>query len=79
MMKSFPMDRVPNLQSFPENGFPISAYYGVDSTIPDIQANSASSGDKNKSSLPPTDKKRLLITIVVIVLATYALFHWYNK
>lgn len=79
MQRTFPMDRVPNLQSFPESGYPVAAYYGVDSTLNDIQGGSASKGDKATAAMSPGERNRMVLTILTIIFIGYSLFHWYNK
>ena len=79
MKPSFPTDRVPNLQSFPENGYPIEAYYGVDSSLPTMQVGTASSSSKTGIVNSPTDRKRLAFVVLFLVVGAYAMFHFYNK
>lgn len=79
MQKVYPTDRVPNMQAFPESGYPIAAYYGVDTTLADIQANTPSSGALQAAAMKPSEKTRMVFTILGIIFVSYAVFHWYNK
>jgi len=82
MQKVVPMDRVPNMQSFPESGYPVAAYYGVDTTLTSMQAGTASSGTAGStapSAMLPAHRVRLLCTILGFIFIAYMIFHWYNK
>lgn len=87
MMKQYPMASVPNLQSYPENGYPVQAFYGVESSLPTLQQNSpsinaaVSSGSTalSQAVLGPVDKYRQLITVFLLVVAGYALWHFYTR
>jgi hypothetical protein len=78
MMTSFPTDRVPSLQSFPENGFPIAAYFGVPSDIPSLQQGSGSSPSASTTPSSPNNM-RLLVILIVFILIAYIGFHLYNR
>lgn len=82
MQKVVPMDRVPNMQAFPESGYPVAAYYGVDTTLANMQAGSASAhsaGATAPSAMAPHQRVRLLLTILGFIFIAYFIFHWYNK
>jgi len=83
MQKQFPMTSVPNLQGYPENGFPVSAYYGVDSTLAVMGTNSASSATGGASALvqqlDPSAKFRQLAIVLLCVVGAYVLWHFFTK
>lgn len=82
MQKVLPMSRVPNMQAFPESGYPVAAYYGVDTTLANMQAGSASAnsaGSTAPSAMSNQQKIRLLLTILAFIFVGYFIFHWYNK
>jgi hypothetical protein len=81
---NLPMTVVPNLQGFPENGYPVSAYYGIDSTLQQINTytGSGNAASGNDSLMPkPTSpyKYRTLITAFLIVVGAVVLWHYYMK
>lgn len=89
MMKNYAVTSVPNTQSFPDNAYPASAYYGINSTLADMTSMSASGNagstptgaqsGATASLMPYQTNIRGLILVFVIVLAVIALWHWYYK
>ena len=82
------MTTVPNLQGFPENGYPVSAYYGIDSTLATMTSMSpgasATSGGKKSDSLMPAPalgpgNYRSVIIAFLLVIGAVALWHFYMK
>jgi hypothetical protein len=78
MQAQLPMDRVPALQSFPEMGFPIAAYYGIDSSLATMQQNSASSSTP-LGNMTSGSTTQVVFTVLGVVLVGYILFHVYQK
>lgn len=80
MMKSFPVTSVPNTQSYPEMGFPAAAYYGIEASLQEQRAFSASGN--SGSGLAPSAQSaspRTLVTIIVVVLLAGLAWHWYYR
>lgn len=88
MLRQYPMTTVPNLQGFPENGYPVSAYYGIDSTLASMSAQSpggtATSGGKKSDSLMPNPSLgpgnyRTVIVAFLLIVGAVTLWHFYMK
>lgn len=84
MTPKFPMSSVPNLQGYPENGYPVSAYYGVDSTLMGVNSMSPSgSATGGTASLMPAPTSphqfRDLVIAFVLVIGAVMLWHYYMK
>ena len=80
MQRQYPMTQVSLLGGYPENGFPASGFYGVDSTLATMQNNTASSG--NSSASPAQVEMPNMRTLVVAFLAivgSVALWHFYMR
>jgi len=83
MQFQFPTSSVPNTQSFPDNAYPASAYYGINSTLTAFDTFGASAGAANSSgstSLMPAQTKMsgLMTAFIVVILAVVA-WHFYYK
>lgn len=59
---------------YPSTGYPASSFFGATSLQPGVGNGTA---DSPKAS--PADTKRLLVTVGVIVVGGYVLFHLYNR
>jgi hypothetical protein len=80
MLAQYPMSTVPNLQGFPEAGYPASSFYGIDSTLAGINAMGASSGSLSTLNAPAQQPNmRTLVVALVIVVASVWLWHAYMK
>lgn len=83
MQSNFPMTSVPNLQGYPETGYPVAAYYGVDTTLAQVNSMNGSSGSSGNGSLvqqlDPGSKFRTLAVVLLAVVGAYALWHFYMK
>lgn len=84
MRPQFPMTSVPNLQGFPENGYPVSAYYGVDSSLATVnqQSPSGSASGGSASLMPgPTSPNQFrdLVIAFSLVIGAVVLWHYYMK
>ena len=83
MLFNAPMTQVPNTQGFPDNGYPASSYYGINSTLTNFDTFSASAsavgGDGNTSLMPAQTRHGGLVAAFVIVLLAVVLWHMYYK
>lgn len=83
MMKNFPVTSVPNTQSYPDNAYPASAYYGINSTLTSFDTFSGSSsavnGEGNTSLMPSQVNTRGLVVAFLVVIAVVFLWHYYYK
>lgn len=80
MVKQYPMTRVGPLQGFPEDGYPMSAYYGINASLAEQTDNTASAsatGGKSGSILPGNGSIRTLIVAFLAVVGAVALWHAY--
>lgn len=83
MLAQYPMSTVPNMQGFPEAGYPASSFYGIDSTLAALNSMSASSGSQGSLSAlnqPTTQPNfRTLIVALLIIVGSIALWHMYMR
>jgi hypothetical protein len=84
MRPNFPMTTVPNLQGFPENGYPVAAYYGVDSSLATVnQASPSGRATGGNASLMPgpasPNQFRDLVIAFFLVIGAVVLWHYYMK
>lgn len=83
MLAQYPMSSVPNLQGFPEAGYPASSFYGIDSTLAGMNAMSASSGAAGSLSAlaqpAMQPNMRTLVVALLAVVGAVALWHMYMK
>lgn len=83
MFKQFPVTQVPNTQGFPDNAYPASAYYGINSTLASFDTFSASSsavnGEGPNSLMPAQGKTSGLVVAFLIVLGAVVVWHVYYK
>jgi hypothetical protein len=84
MTPKFPVSSVPNLQAYPENGFPVSAYYGIDSTLAGVNgmspSSSATGGTASLMPQPATPNQfRDLVIVFGLVIGAVVLWHYYMK
>ena len=83
MLAQYPMSTVPNLQGFPEAGYPASSFYGIDSTLAAMNSMSASSGASgslsalNQPAVQP-NMRTLIVSLLAVVGAVF-LWHVYMK
>lgn len=75
------MTTAPNTQSYPEMGYPAAAYYGINASLQEQKAFTASSGSANSTTALAASgaSNRTLIVAVLIVLAVAAIWHFYYK
>lgn len=83
MMLNFPVTSVPNTQAFPDNAYPASAYYGINSTLADTSSFSASSSATNAdgtlSLMPSQSNYSGLVVAFLVAIAAIVLWHFYYK
>lgn len=83
MLFNAPMTQVPNTQGFPDNAYPASAYYGINSTLTNFDTFSASSsavnGATNTSLMPTQTRTSGLVVAFLVVLAAVVLWHFFYK
>lgn len=83
MLFSIPQTQVPNTQGFPDNAFPASAYYGINSTLTNFDTFTASAsgvnGQGNTSLMPSQVRTSGLVTAFLIVIAAIILWHFFYK
>lgn len=83
MMANFPVTSVANTQSFPDNAYPASAYYGINSTLADTTAFSASSSatnaDGTMSLMPSQTNVSGLVIAFLVAIAAIVLWHYYYR
>jgi hypothetical protein len=83
MMFNVPMTQVPNTQSFPDNAYPASAYYGVNSTLASFDqfggSASAVQGEGPSSLMPAQTRYGGLVTAFLVVIGAVVLWHFYYK
>ena len=74
------MSTVPNLQGFPEAGYPASSFYGIDSTLASVNSMSPSSGSLSVLASPQSQPNmRTIVVSLVIVVGAVFLWHAYMK
>lgn len=75
--------QVPNTQAFPDNAYPASAYYGINSSLTNFDTFGASasavSGATNTSLMPSQTRTSGLVVAFLVVLGAVALWHFYYK
>jgi len=83
MLFTVPMSQVPNTQGFPDNAYPASAYYGINSTLTNFDTFSASAsavnGEGATSLMPAQTRTSGLVVAFVVVLAALVLWHFFYK
>jgi hypothetical protein len=83
MMLNYPVTSVPNSQAFPDNAFPASAYYGINSTLADTTAfspsSSATNADGTMSLMPSQMNMSGLVIAFLIGIGVLGLWHYYYK
>lgn len=80
MIKNFPMTSAPNTQSYPEMGFPASAYYGIDASLQEQRAFTASGSQQSGlTAIQNGATPRTLVVVVLIVLGAGLLWHFYYR
>lgn len=83
MMKNFPVTSVPNTQSFPDNAYPASGYYGINSTLSSMDSMSASSsalnGDATGSLMPSQANWQGIVVAFILVIGAVFAWHMYYK
>lgn len=83
MQFQFPTSSVPNVQAYPNNAYPASGYYGINSSLEAFDTFGASAGAANASgstSLMPsqTHISGLMTAFVIVIIAVVA-WHFYYK
>lgn len=58
---------------YPSTGYPASAFFGATSLQP------GGNGVADSPAANPADSRRLLITVAVIVVGGYVVWHLYNR
>jgi hypothetical protein len=86
MLLNVPTTQVPNTQSFPDNAYPASSYYGINSTLANFDTFTASASAAgngiagSNTSLMPTQTHMpgLMVAFVIVIAAAFA-WHFYYK
>lgn len=80
---NFPLTQVPNTQGYPDNAYPASAYYGINSTLTafDTFGGSASAvnGEGPTSLMPAQSNLSGLVVAFLAVLGALFVWHMYYK
>lgn len=80
MLKNYPMTSAPNTQSYPEMGYPASGYYGIDSSLQEQRAFTASgSSPVGLTALQDQAQPRTLIVVIALVVLAGLAWHFYYK
>jgi len=83
MMKNFPQTNVPNTQAFPDNAYPASAYYGINSTLTatnQFGASSSAVAPQGDTSLMPAQvSSGGLVVAFLLVIGAVVLWHYFYK
>jgi hypothetical protein len=83
MTPQYPMSTVPNLQGFPEAGYPASAFYGINSTLAAMNgmgaSSSATASGGNLSVLAePVQQPTMRTLVVALTLVVGGVFLWHT-
>ena len=84
MFLNVPFTSVPNTQSFPDNAYPASAYYGINSTLAAFNTGGASGGvggdnGGSNSLMPAQMNTQGLVIAFLLVIGAVVAWHLYYK
>lgn len=86
MLLQVPTSQVPNTQSFPDNAYPASAYYGINSTLANFDTFTASASAAgngisggNTSLMPAQTRTSSLMVVFLVVIGAAIAWHFYYK